>query len=149
MTANYPQIVYTPSGGSATTITFTRGPQNLKPYFNGRVHDNLSTSGKSRERVVENLDILIAFEMQHQVADGDMPGWAAFLAFALAGGTFSFYPNQGLPDNYNCVLENANWEPKWNAPKKYASTYTFRVLQDSQAPSDPGVILRRLYGVTT
>jgi len=147
-TANFPQLIYNPGSGNVT-IVFTRGPQNFKPYFNGRVHDNLSTSGKVRERVVENLDILIGFEMQHQVADDDMATWGPFLAFALAGNSFKFYPNQGLTDYYNCVLEDANWEPKWNAPKKYASAYTFRVLQDSQAPSDPGVVLRRLYGVTS
>ena len=145
--ANLPQIVYNPGSGNIT-LPFLRGPQSFKPHFNGRVHDNLSTSGKYRERVVENLDILISFDMQHQVADGDMPNWAAFLIFALGGGQFQFYPNAGLPDNYDCVLEDANWEPKVNAPKKYASSFLLRVLQDGAAPADPGVVLRRFYGVT-
>jgi len=143
-----PKLVYNPGSGSVT-LAFVNGPQAFAPYFNGRVHDNLSTSGKVRERVVENLDILIAFDMGHVVADVDMPGWAAFLAFALAGGEFQFYPNAALADNYNCVLEDTGWNPKINAPKKYAQSIVFRVLQDSSAPSDPGVILRRFYGVTT
>lgn len=141
-------MIYNPGSGNVT-LAFLRGPQNFKPYFNGRVHDNLATSGQYRERVVENLDILVSFEMQHHIIDGDLPGWAAFLAFALAGGQFTFYPNAALTDNYNCVLEDANWEPKVNAPRKYAASFVFRVLQDSNAPPDPGQILRRFYGVTS
>ena len=144
-----PKIVYTPPGGSQTTLQFVRGPVDFTPYWEPRSHDNLSTSGLVRERVVENLDILIKFDMPHMIADGDMPGWMPFLAFALAGGTFAFYPGANLADNYNCVLEDTRWEPKRNAPKKYGSTMIFRILQDSQCPSDPGVILRRLHGVTS
>jgi len=147
-TANYPKIVYNPGGGNVT-LTFTRGPQNFHPYVQARVHDNLSTSGAVRERVVENLDILIEFGMEHQVVDDDVPAWASFLMYALAGGGFQFYPNQGLTDCYNCVLEDTGWKPKWNAPKKYAFAYLFRILQDPQCPPDPGVVLRRLHGVTS
>jgi hypothetical protein len=145
---SYPQIVYNPGSGNVT-LAFTRGPLDFTCEWAGRVHDNLSTSGLVRERVVENLDILISFQMPHMIADQDMPGWASFLAFALAGGEFQFYPSSTLADNYNCVLEDAGWKPKWNAIKKYGSTITLRVLQDSSAPSDPGVVLRRFYGITS
>jgi len=149
MSLSLPKLTYTPSGGALTTVQFVRGPVNFMPYWDGRVHDNLSTSGLVRERVVENLDILMSFEMPHMIADQDMPGWAPFLAFALAGGTFQFFPNAALTDNYNCVIEDPKWSPKWNAPKKYSSAIVFRILNDSQCPSDPGVVLRRFYGVTT
>jgi hypothetical protein len=148
MSIGLPQITYTPSGGGPTTIPFVWGPQNFEPYFAGRVHDNLSTSGAVRERVSENLDILISFEMNHLVVDTTMPGFGAFMAFALAGGGFQFYPNASLPDYYNCVLEDTDWHTKRNAPKKYASTFVFRILNDAKCPSDPSVVLRRFYGVT-
>jgi hypothetical protein len=83
------------------------------------------------------------------VADDDMPGWGTFLAWALLGGSFKFYPNQGLSDYYNCVMEDDGWNLQRNAPKKYSSKFVFRVLQDSQCPASPDVILRRLYGVTS
>jgi hypothetical protein len=144
----FPEITY-PSGGGTLALTFTRGPQNFLPQWAPRVHDNLSTSGAARERVVENLDILISFEMQHHIIDDDMPNWQAFIAFALAGGEFKFYPCSSLGDYYNCVEESAKCEMKYTAPKKYSSSYVFRIINDSQAPSDPGKVLRRFYGIAT
>jgi hypothetical protein len=140
------KVVY---GSGPTTLTFKRGPVNFRPYFDGRVHDNLSTSGAARERVVEHLDLLISFDTPHLVIDDDMAAWGTFMVFALAGGGFKFYPSDGLGDYYNCVLEDPKWEPERNAPKKYGATVTVRVLQDSQAPASPDVILRRFYGLTS
>jgi hypothetical protein len=102
-----------------------------------------------RERVVENLDILISFDMTHLIIDDDMPAWMSFMAFALAGGGFQFYPCSALTDYYNCVEELGEWKPKLTAPKKYSASFRFRILQDSQAPSDPGKVLRRFYGLTS
>ena len=141
------KIVYHPSTVDVT-LTFVRGPVNFKPYWDARVNNNVSTSGAARERVVENLDILISFETPHLVIDGDMAAWAAFEAWGLAGGGFKFYPSDWLPDYYNCELEDTKWELARNAPKKYAAAVLVRVLQDSQAPSGPDVILRRFYGLT-
>ncbi len=61
------QIQYTPAGGSLTTLTFLRGPVDFTPYWDARVHDNLSTDGSARERVVENPDILISFSMPNMI----------------------------------------------------------------------------------
>jgi hypothetical protein len=143
-----PQIIYNPGSGNVT-LAFKRGPQNFLPAWSPRVHDNLSTSGAARERVVENLDILINFDMQHILVSDDMGGWESFLAFALAGGQFNFYPNAATTDYYHCVDESAKSELKYTGPGKYSKSFTFRIINDSQAPSDPGVILRRFYGITT
>jgi hypothetical protein len=129
--ANYPKIVYT-AVSTPITLTFVRGPSDFTPYWDGRVHDNLASSGAARERVTENLDILIEFAMPHLVADDDMPGWASFMGWALLGGSFKFYPNSGMSDYYNCVEESGGMKLKHNAPKKYSAGFTFRVLQDGQ-----------------
>ena len=139
-----PKIVY---GGGPTTLQFKRGPQAFVPYWKPRLHDNVSTSGAARERVVENPDILISFQMQHLVIDDDMPGWMTFMAFALAGGEFEFFPNSAMTDFYNCVDDLGEWAPKYTAPKKYSASFRLRVLVDAQTPSDPGVILKRFYGI--
>jgi hypothetical protein len=81
------------------------------------------------------------------VIDDDMPAWMTFMAFALAGASFKFFPNSAMTDFYNCVEDLGEWVPKYTAPKKYASSFRFRVLVDSQTPSDPGVILKRFYGI--
>ena len=143
-----PQIVYNPGSGNVT-LAFVRGPVNFKAYWQGRVHDNLATSGIARERVVENLDILMSMQMPNMLLTSDLTQWAAFEAFALAGGTFQFYPCSTLGDNYNCVAEDEKWEPARNAPAKYGATVVFRILQDSQCPTGPDIVLRRFYGVTS
>jgi hypothetical protein len=141
------QIVYNPGSGNVT-LTFLRGPVNFSPYFDTRANDNLSTNGQVRERVLENNDILIEFEMPHMLLQGDMTAWDAFQQWALAGGQFQFYPYVGFSDYYNCVAEDKGWKPERNAPQKYGVKVLFRILQDSQAPSGPNVILRRFYGIT-
>jgi hypothetical protein len=64
----------------------------LKPHWAGRMHDNLATSGAARERVVEALDILIEFIAGHMIEGSDLVNWAAFMAWALPGNAFRFYP---------------------------------------------------------
>jgi hypothetical protein len=141
------QIIYNPGTGNVT-LTLLRGPLNFMPYFDGRVNDNLSTNGQVRERVVENLDIMISFEMPHMIVGTDLTAWDAFEQFALAGGQFQFWPYVGFTDYYDCVAEDKGWKPQRNAPQKYGAKVLLRILQDSQAPSGPNVILRRFYGST-
>jgi hypothetical protein len=111
------------------------------------VHDSLSTSGLVRERVVEAMDILIEFDMPHMILAGDIEAWASFMAWALPGNSFQLYPNYGVfSDYYNCVLEDSSWKPVRNAPRKHGAKVTVRILNDSQAPASPVVVLRRFYG---
>jgi hypothetical protein len=141
------QIVYHPAS-TDVTLAFARGPVNLEAYWDVRCHDNLATSGAARERVMENPDILIGFEMPHMLVADDLVGWAAFEAWALAGGQFKFYPCSTLTsDYYNCVLEDTKWAPKRNAPRKYGFTVVIRILQDGQAPAGPDVVLQRYHGI--
>jgi hypothetical protein len=142
------KIVYHPASADVT-LTFKRGPLNFRPYFDGRVHDNLASSGAARERVTEHLDILISFDTPHLVVADDLTAWGSFMAFALPGGQFKLYPCDALPDYYNCVLEDNQWGPTVNGPGKYGATVVVRVLADGQAPSGPDVVLRRFYGMAS
>jgi hypothetical protein len=141
------KIIYTPVA-TPITLTIKRGPLNFTPYFEGRVHDNLGTSGAARERVTEHLDILIEWQMPHMVIGDDIEAWASFEAWALVGGGFQFYPSTALGDYYNCVAEDSGWKPQRNGPAKYGATVRIRILNDAQAPADPSVVLRRFYGLT-
>jgi hypothetical protein len=141
------KIVYTPTGGEETTLTFARGPVDFQVWAQGRVHDNVATDGSARERVTENVDILISWQMPHMLVADDIEVWGAFVGFALPGGGFRFYPSDQLTDYYNCVLEDQGWAPKWNAPRKYGAPVKVRVLNDAHAPADPSVVLRRFHGI--
>lgn len=145
MTANFPKVVW---GTGPTTLVFQRGPMNFMPYWAPVVHDNVSTSGVVRERVVESMPILISFELPAIRLGDDAEAWASFEAFALAGSSFQFYPNQGLADYYNCVSEDTEWKPKRNAVGQYTVPMTFRMLMDAQAAPDPVTVLRRFNGLT-
>lgn len=140
------KIVYHPAAVDVT-LTFKRGPVDFRPYWAARVNDNLSTSGAVRERVTANKDILISWQMPHLVVNDDIEQWAAFEGFGLDGGVFKLYPDDGMEDYYNCVLEDQGFEPARNAPRKYGAAVKVRILNDSQAPADPSVVLRRFYGL--
>ena len=104
--------------------------------------------GAVRERVIENADILISFDLPHMVLFDDLAGWTALASFGLLGGTFKFYPWSAFGDYYNCVLEDSKFAPKRNALRKYGTSEVWRILQDGQAPATPEIVLRRFHGVT-
>ena len=142
-----PKIVYTPVA-TPITLQFVRGPQGFLPEWAPVAHDNLASSGKARERVVENEGILISFTMPALKVDDDFNGWRAFMAYAIAGGTFKFYPNSAMADWYNCVDELGAMSFTRVALGVYAGTFKFRMLMDAQAAGDPMVVLQRLMGVS-
>lgn len=142
-----PKVVYRPDT-TDVTLQFQRGPQDFRVSERPVAHDNVSTSGV-RERVVERQDILIAFAMPAMSVTDDLGSWAAFSTWALAGGSFKFYPNAALSDYYNCLSEDEAFEPVRVGPGRYSCGFRFRIVHDDQAPADPSVILRRFYGVTT
>jgi hypothetical protein len=144
-----PKIVYN-TGSGDVTLAFVRGPLDFLPEWAPVVHDNVASSGAARERVVENRGILIPFTMPGlTVGGGDLAAWMTFMGWAIGGGAFKFYPNAALTsDWYNCVEEAGAWQPRRVAPGVYSAAFRFRVLMDSQAPADPGTVLRRFMGVT-
>ena len=141
-----PKVIYNPGSGDVT-LTFVRGPRQFACYYSSRVHDNLATGGL-RERVVEAKDILIRFEMPALRLTGDFGDWAQFEDWALAGGQFSFYPDASLADYYHCVSDDTGFEYARNAPGQYAAAFHWRIVPDSQAPANPGEVMKRFYGIT-
>jgi hypothetical protein len=142
-----PKIIYTPVS-TPITLQFVRGPQQFGCYYSLRAHDNLSTGGL-RERVVEASDMLIAFSMLALRMGDDMDDWASFMAHALAGGQFDFYPNAALASSYcHCVSDDTEFQPARNAPGQYAASFKWRIVPDSQAPANPGVVMGWFYGIS-
>ncbi len=141
----FPKITYD-AGAGTVTLNFALGPQNFSPIMRVRAHDNLATSGAVRERVVEATDILLPFGMAHLLVGTTVATWAAFLAWGLSGGEFKFYPDGAQGTYYNCVLEEQEIAFARNAPKKYGTTVTLRVLLDGSAPTDIAAVLTKFYG---
>ena len=140
-----PKITYD-AGAGLVTLTFKRGPLNFgAEWVADRVHDNVSSSGAVRERVVEALDIVISFEMPALLVGDDLPAWRAFMGWAAMGGGFKFYPSAAGVDYYNCVEDTGTWSFKRVARGVMSSTFKFRVLNDAQAPADPGSVMEKFY----
>lgn len=144
-----PRVTYN-AGAGQVVVQCVRGPQNFVCKWETRAHDNVATSGV-RERVVEAHDLMIAFEMRHMKvgAGEDLEQWAAFMKFALGGGQFLFSPNSDLADFYNCVSEDEGFEVSRAGPGVYGASFKFRIVPDAQAPADPGVVMKRFYGITS
>ena len=162
-----PKIIYDPTGAAITdptnppstavTLTFKAGPQNFLPSAGPVVHDNIATSGL-KERVIERIEMYICFDMPAMQISDDLPGWMAFMAWAFAGASFLFFPNAAMTDYYNCVDEtttgvagsssSGTWSPACVGPGRYSGSFCFRIVPDSHAPADIGVVLKRFYGIT-
>ncbi len=118
----YPKIVYDPGTGPAT-LSFLRPPRRVAAYDSAATrHDNVATSGV-RESITERTDQFLEFEMEYVAAGSDVSAWAAFMAYALKGGPFSYYPDSSLSAFTNYWLEDSNWRPEYQA----AGQYTFKV----------------------
>jgi hypothetical protein len=131
-----------------TSLLFKRGPQNFLPRWNSVASRNIASSGAAVETVVERNEILIAFDMPALWVADDLANWGSLMQWMIGGGQVKFYPNSGLTDWYTCKDEAGTWEPKRLAAGVYGYSFLWRVLNDAQAPVDPGVILRRFMGVS-
>ncbi len=127
-------------------IAFKRGPVNFACEWEGRVHDNVATSGL-RERVFEGSDMIISFSMPAMRANEDLAEWGAFMGWALQGGQFALRFNLELVDWCNCVLDQDKWSPVRVGRGVYSAAFRFRVVPDAQMPASPAVVLQRFCGV--
>jgi len=142
-----PKIIYNAGAGNVT-VTFSRGPQGFQAWPKAVGHTNVATSGLT-ESVQERVEIHVSFNMQHVRIDDDYVAWSAFIAWALPGGQFKFYPDSTQATYYNCVMEGDEAQFPWKAPRVYSGAFHFRILPDSAAPSNAGEVMRKYYGYTS
>ncbi|PYV31442.1 MAG: hypothetical protein DMG22_16905 [Acidobacteria bacterium] len=122
---SFPKIVYNPGTG-ATTLTFLRPPRKLPAYFGvARRHDNVASSGV-RETVLERIDNFLEFEMEWVGIGADVQAWASFMAYALEGGSFQYYPDASLASFTNYWLEDTTWNSAYKSPGQYTFKVKFR-----------------------
>lgn len=118
----YPQIIY-PSGAGTATLGFQRPPTKVPAYSSRAVrHDNIAASGV-RESVLERIENFLDLDMEYVSIGSDVQAWAAFMAYALQGGAFAYYPDSSQAAFTNYWLEDTNW----TAAYKAAGLYTFHL----------------------
>ncbi len=122
---SYPQIVYDPGTGP-TVLAFARPPRKVPAYeYNAIRHDNISSAGV-REAVLERLETFLTLEMGWVGIGADVQAWNQFMAFALAGGQFGYYPDASQQAFTNYWLEDTNWTAAYKAPGQYTFKLKFR-----------------------
>ncbi len=122
-----PKITYTPlAGGIAQTLTFARPPRLVAAY--NRVatrHDNLSTAGV-KETVVERVDNFLELTLEYVGIGSELTAWASFMAEALQGVPFDYFPDASLPDYTAYTLDDTDWKAEYKSPAQYTFKVVFR-----------------------
>jgi len=119
----FPKIIY---GSPQSTLTFARPPRKVPAYVMEAVrHDNVASSGV-RESILERVDNFLDFEMEWVGMGEDVQAWHGFMAWALAGNSFSYYPDASQPNFTNYWLEDTNWNAAYKSPGQYTFKLKFR-----------------------
>lgn len=106
----YPQITY--NNGADQVLSFTYPPVS-KPGSDDRDadrQDSVSASGLVQS-VVTNVAVFKNLQMDFVPVE-DLPAWEQFIDYAIAGGTFKFFPDADQPGNNTYRLEDTKWSPK-------------------------------------
>lgn len=123
----FPQITYN-AGAGVQTLQFQRPPRQVPAYDYAAVrHDNLASSGV-RESILERIDQFIEFEMEWVGTGTDVSNWNAFMAYALTGGQFSYYPDASQAAFTNYWLEGTDWIAGYKVPGQYTFKLKFRLV---------------------
>ena len=120
-----PCIVY-PVVGGTITLNFQRPPRRVPAYSQQAVrHDNVATSGV-RESVVERIDNFLDLDLEWVGIGSEVQAWAQFMAYALQGGAFAYYPDSSQPAYSSYWLEDTDWTAAYKAPGQYTFHLKFR-----------------------
>jgi hypothetical protein len=127
MALELPKITYIPvAGGAVLTLLFQRPPRRLAAYNRAAVrHDNVSTAG-AKEVVVERVDDFLELEMEFVGKGSDVDAWNAFMAEALQGIEFNYFPDQNQADYTTYTLEDTDWKAGYQVLANYSFSVKFR-----------------------
>jgi hypothetical protein len=84
-------------------------------------HDSITTSGV-KQSIAERTETFINLNFKW-VPASDIPVWQQFMTWALAGGIFTYYPDNTVPQfpvAKQYTLEDDNWQPKRVAVGHYS-----------------------------
>lgn len=115
-----PKIVY-PSGGGST-LNFDRPPTDVAAYeYEDYRHDNYSSAGV-KESIHQRIDQFYEFTLEWESSGANIDAWATFMAYALQGGTFDYYPDGTSGTHFLYEL----MDTKWKAARHSLGMYSFK-----------------------
>jgi hypothetical protein len=119
---------YIPTVAAAATSTQTTLIPTYPPMdklgadeLNSIRHDSITTSGV-KQSIAERTETFINLNFKW-VPASDIPVWQQFMTWALAGGIFTYYPDNTVPQfpvAKQYTLEDDNWQPKRVAVGHYS-----------------------------
>lgn len=105
-----PKIVF---GTTTLTITYPPIGKGMLDDREALRHDSVTSSGL-RQVALERVDLIKPLQFEN-VPWEDLPAWETFIDYALAGGTFDYYPDATLGTFQTCELMDTSFSPKFNA----------------------------------
>ncbi len=108
-----PQIVYD-AGSGMVTLNFTY-PDIQKPMtdpLEAVRHDSITSSGL-RQTMLERVDAVKNLQLEN-IPWADLPALAAFMSYAIQGGSFLYYPDAAGSAYQTWELVDDKFDPKFN-----------------------------------
>jgi hypothetical protein len=121
-----PKIVYDSGGGPVTLIPTY--PPVQKPGADELVanrHDSITTTGV-KQSINDRTDVFVNLNFAF-VPTADLAAWKLFITWAIAGGKFTYYPDNTLGTNADYTLENDTWVAKRVMFSMYSFTLRLRL----------------------
>jgi hypothetical protein len=117
-----PKFVF---GASSFIPTYPPTQKPLASELEATRHDSLTTSG-IKQSISERVDSFLTLKFT-SVPAADITAWSSFMAWALAGNTFTYFPDSTLGASTDYTLEDTSWLP----PKVFFghTAFTFRMRQ--------------------
>jgi hypothetical protein len=120
-----PKIIYDPGTG-AVTLTPTWPAKGKIPVdgMNATRTDSITSDGH-RQTVVERIDAVNTLTFPYIPAT-DLAAWRTFLGFALAGGSFDYYPDNTSGTHTTYELSDQSWMPAFVTRDTFSMTLNLR-----------------------
>ncbi len=124
---SFPKLTW-PTSTEANVLLFKYPPRRQSSVIQKATrHDNTSSFG-IRESIFERAETFTNIEMDTVLSGTDIANWQTFLAFALQGSQFNFYPDAALAAKTAYTLEGTDFDAAWKAPGLYTFKVTFRAV---------------------
>jgi hypothetical protein len=114
MASIYPKLTW-PSNTEANSFVFKYPPLGLSnPIVEATRHDNDSSYG-IRETIQERTVTYLNMDVPNVATGTDLTNWQTFLAYAIGGGQFYYYPDNTSGTKTLYTLDDQKYEIKKKA----------------------------------
>jgi hypothetical protein len=108
------------------TLSFIVAPRFVPHSSKRAVRSDTYSTGGVRQTVMERIDQFMDFKMEWIAAGADAAAWEAFLASALQGIPFDYYPDAAAANYTTYAATNTDAKLAYKAPGRYEVDLEFR-----------------------